>query len=96
MSTEFILFFVAVGLVLLYPALSLLAKRRLKVLKTRLASEHCPKCREVFGPSIIRTAREFRGFIDPAPAGPLLRVVCPHCHVAWDYCNGAYTELSAS
>jgi hypothetical protein len=96
MSTEFILFFAALGLLLLYPVLSWAAKRRLKALKTRLALEHCPKCREVFGPSIIRTAREFRGFMDPVPAGPLLRVVCPHCHVAWDYCNGTYTEPPAA
>ena len=96
MSTEFIILFAAVGLVFLYPACSLVAARRLKTLKTRLAGERCSKCGEVFGPSIIRTAREFRGFMDPAPAGPLLRIVCPHCHAAWDYCDGSYTQSSDS
>ena len=96
MSTEFIVFFAAVGLVLLYPAFSLVAGRRLKTLKTRLAAERCLKCGEVFGPSIIRTARQVSGFIDPAPAGPLLRIVCPHCRVAWDYCDGSYAESSIS
>ena len=96
MSTEFILFFIVLGIVLLYPLFSFIASRRLTALKTRLAAEHCPKCREIFGPSIVRTAREFRGFIDPAPAGPLLQIVCPHCGVAWDYCDGSYTESRMS
>jgi hypothetical protein len=96
MSTELILFFIALGIVLLYPLFSFIASRRLRALKARLSAEHCPKCREVFGPSIIRTAREFRGFIDPAPAGPLLRIVCPNCGVAWDYCDGSYTKSSIS
>jgi hypothetical protein len=34
MSTDLILFSAALGLVLLYPALSLLARRRLKIMKT--------------------------------------------------------------
>jgi hypothetical protein len=96
MSTEFILFFVVLGVVLIYPLFSLIASCRLRALKTRLAADHCPKCREVFGPSIISTIRQFSGFIDPAPAGPVLRIVCPHCGVAWDYCSGSYTESSIS
>lgn len=96
MSAEFILFFIALGIVLIYPLFSFIASRKLRVLKTRLAAEHCPRCREVFGPSIVRTAREFRGFIDPAPAGPRLQAFCPQCGAAWDYRDGSYTESHMS
>ena len=96
MSTEFILFIIMMGIVLLYPLFSFIASRRLTALKTRLAAEQCPKCREVFGLSIVRTARELEGFIDPTPAGPLLRIVCPHCALTWDYCDGFYTQSPMS
>jgi hypothetical protein len=88
------LFSAALGLVLLYPALSLVVGHKRKALKIRVAADHCPKCGEVFGPSITRTIREIRGFTDPAPTGPFLRIVCPHCHVAWDYCDGSFTLSS--
>jgi hypothetical protein len=91
MSTEFIIFFVFVGALLLYPAFGLIHGRKFRALKSRLAAEQCPKCREVFGPSIIRTAREVDGFFDPAPPGPILGFICPHCGVGWEYCDGSYT-----
>ena len=95
MSTELIPFFVLLGLVFLYPVLSAVAHFRLKALKTRLAEDRCPRCRAVFGPSVIGTIQEFRGFVDPAPAGPHLQIVCPHCHAVWEYSDGSYTESSA-
>ena len=94
MSTELTLFLAALSVVLVYPIISLIAAHRLKAQIRKLAAEHCPKCGEVFGASIIRSTRELRGFIDPAPPGPLLLVVCPHCHAALKYCDGFYVSSS--
>lgn len=85
MSIELLPFFVVLGVVLLYPVLSAVANYRLKALKNRLAEDHCPRCGAVFGPGVMGSIREVRGLVDPAPVGPTLRLVCPHCRAAWEY-----------
>jgi len=82
MNTKFILLSSHWASCLHYPLINFITTQA-RSTEDSLAAEHCPKCREVFGPSIVRTAREFRGFIEPWTAGPLLRIVCPHCSVAW-------------
>jgi hypothetical protein len=57
-TAELIPFFVALGIVLLYPALSVVAHYKLKKLKGRVAGERCPNCHEAFGATIVQTAHE--------------------------------------
>lgn len=64
--------------------------RNVHELKTLLCAERCPKCRNLFGPTFERTISQKNLF--GTTKAPVLRFVCPHCSVPWQYCDGVYTE----